>query len=227
MWSKTYSNCMLPMPKAYSSKKYQKFYGIIAQNWVVLIKKYEKWKQNEKLSIIVSPLVKSHICSFLLVRWVTWLHTICVWLNWIDHWSLILDYGLIHTWYLHTTHKPNVQWISISFVWLHVFKCDVCMLNCLMIKPKKIFEYFICFWKWFLSLWSWKFFSKCQILCVEKLYVWPFCDCFREWSQVVKFLRNFNFLKILGREFRKSFVSGSRLRLDSWKSAFCICIFHK
>ena len=25
----------------------------------------------------------------------------------------------------------------------------ICMLNHLSIKPKKIFEYFICFWKWF------------------------------------------------------------------------------
>ena len=104
---------------------------------------YEKWKPIEKFSIIVNTLVRSHICSYLLMRLVTWLRAICVWLDWIDHWRFILDYELIHTWYPHTTHKSNVQWISISFMWLYVFKCDVCMLNCLMIKPKKIFEYFL------------------------------------------------------------------------------------
>ena len=126
----------------------------------------------------------------------------CVWLDWIDHWNFILDYGLIYTWYPHTTHKSNVQCISISFVWLYMFKCDVCMRNCLMIKPKKFFEYFICFWKWFLSLFFLNFFSKCQILCVEKL-------C----------------LAISGREFHDSFVKGSRLRLDQRNSALFICTF--
>ena len=51
-WSNLYSKCMMPKPKAYYSKKYEKFHGIIAKkNWVVLIKKFEKWKSNEKLSI--------------------------------------------------------------------------------------------------------------------------------------------------------------------------------
>ena len=147
------------------------FIASLLKNWVVLIKMYEKWKSNEKLSIIVNTLVRSHICSFLLMRMVTWPRAICVWLDWIGYWRFVLNCELIHAWYPYTTHKSNVQWISISFVWLYVFKCDMCMLNCLMIKPKKIFEYFICFWKLFLSLWLWKFFSKCQILFVEKLYV--------------------------------------------------------
>ena len=115
-----------------------------------------------------------------------WLGVICVWLDWIDHWSFILDYGLIHTWYSHTTHKSNVQWISISFLWLYVFKWDVRMLNCLLIKFKKIFEYFIWFWKWFLLIVFWKFFSKCQNFCVEKLGVWPFRDSFCGWIQVAR-----------------------------------------
>ena len=40
----------------------------LLKNWVVLIKKYEKWKPNEKFSIIVNTLVRSNICLFLLVR---------------------------------------------------------------------------------------------------------------------------------------------------------------
>ena len=46
----------------------KKFHGIVAQNWVVLIIKYEKEKPNEKLSINVNTLVRGHICSFILVR---------------------------------------------------------------------------------------------------------------------------------------------------------------
>ena len=148
-----------------------------------------------------------------------------VWLDWIDHWNFILDYGLVHTWFTHTTHKSNVQWMLISFVWLYVFKCDLCMLNYLMIKPKKIFKCFMCFWKWFLSLWSLKFFPKCHIFNVKKLCVWPFCVCLCKWPLVVKFLRNFNFLKISGKEFHESLTSGSLLRLDLWKFALCICTF--
>ena len=62
-----YLNYMMPKPKTYSSKKYQNFHGIIAQK-LSCIKKYEKWKPNEKLSINVNTLVGGHICSFLLVR---------------------------------------------------------------------------------------------------------------------------------------------------------------
>ena len=46
-----YSNCMIPKPKAYSSKKYKKFHGIVAQKLSCIDQKYEKWKPNEKLSI--------------------------------------------------------------------------------------------------------------------------------------------------------------------------------
>ena len=67
--------CM--MPKPYSSMKYKKFHGINAQKLSCVdkklkikkkIKKYEKWKPNEKLSINVNTLVRNHIRSFLLVR---------------------------------------------------------------------------------------------------------------------------------------------------------------
>jgi len=47
------------------------------------------------------------------------------------------------------------------------------------------------------------FFSKCQFFSVEKLCFWHF----REWPPVGKFLRNFNFLKISGKEFREYFAT--------------------
>ena len=67
---------------------------------------------------------------------ITWLSTSCEWLDWIDHWNFTLDYGLFHIWYTHTTHMPNVQWMSYSFVRLYLSKCDVCVLNHIWINPK-------------------------------------------------------------------------------------------
>ena len=45
------SKSMMPKLKTYSSKKYQKFHGIVTQKLSCIDQKYEKWKSNEKLSI--------------------------------------------------------------------------------------------------------------------------------------------------------------------------------
>ena len=165
-----YSKCMVW--KAYSSKKYQKVpwhrFSKIELYWSKV------WKMDAKMKNFqsnVNTFVGGHICLFLLVRYVTWLRVSCVWLDWIDHWSFILDYKLVHTWFTHTSHKFNVQWMPISFVWLYVFKCDLCILNYLMIKPKfflsilfvfeSVFVYHFCVLK---------VFSKIQICFVEKLH---------------------------------------------------------
>ena len=124
--------------------------------------------------------------------------------------------------------------VQMWFVYAQLCDCTcsnvICVIVraicvCLTSKPKKIFKCFTCFRKWFLSLGCWKFLSKCQNLCVEKLCVWPFCDCFREWFHITIFLRNFNFLKISSREFCKSLMSASQVKLDPWKSALCIYTF--
>ena len=81
----------------------------------------------------------------------------------------MLDYGLIYTWNSHTTHKSNVQWISISFVCLYVFKCDVCMLNRLLIKPKRFFSVFFVFESDFYHLCVLKVFSKSQFFVLKNL----------------------------------------------------------
>ena len=52
------------------------------------------------------------------------------------------DYSTFDT---HITHKSNVQWISISFVWFYMFKCDVCVLNHMWIKQKRFFFFFFLF----------------------------------------------------------------------------------
>ena len=110
-----------------------------------------------------------------------------------------------------------------------MFKCDVCNAQLLDDQNQKDFWVFYLFLE--VSLMFWKFFSKCQILCVEKIYVWPFCDSFREWIQVVRFLGNFNFLKIAGREFRNSLTSALRLLCEClaaqhWPAKFCLVHFH-
>ena len=125
-WSKFVLKCIVPKSKAYLSKKYQKVHGFVSQEFeLYLIKNMKNGSQMKSFQSIVNTLVKGHLCSFLQVRYVTWLRTSCVWLDWIDHWSFILDYGLVHTWSTHTTHKSKVRWMLIPFVWLYVFKCDV------------------------------------------------------------------------------------------------------
>ena len=58
----------------------------------------------------------------------------------------IKDYSTFDT---HTQHT-RLLFIECLF---HLYDCTcsnvMCILNCLSIKPKKIFEYFVCFWKCF------------------------------------------------------------------------------
>ena len=68
------------------------------------------------------------------------------WLNWSlkHHIRLRTISFLIPT---HITHV-YVQWMPYSFVWLYLIKC-VSHTQFLLIKHKKIFECFNCFWKVF------------------------------------------------------------------------------
>ena len=76
----------------------------------------------------------------------------CVCLGWIDHWSCTSNKGLSHIWYpptLHMSmynecliHLSNCNWLNVLYI-----------LNHMLIKHKKIFEYFelflesVLFWK--------------------------------------------------------------------------------
>ena len=42
---------MVPKPKAYLSKKYQKFMALVLKHLSCIDQKHEKWKPNEKFSI--------------------------------------------------------------------------------------------------------------------------------------------------------------------------------
>ena len=113
--------------------------------------------------------------------------------------------------------------MSISFVWLYVFKCDMCMLNCLLITPKKIFEYLMCFWKWFLSLWSLKFFPKCHIFNVKKLCLAILClplqmASSREIFKKFQFLKNFRQ--------RVSWVPSKWFATQTWPVKICPLHLH-
>ena len=90
----------------------------------------------------------------------TWFRTSCVWLDWIDHWSFTLVYGLFHIWYSPTTHKTSIQLMLISFVWLYMFKCDV-YAQVLANQTQKDFWVFFMFLKVILFSCAFSFCSKC------------------------------------------------------------------
>ena len=115
-WSIYVLKCLVPKPKAYLSKISKSSWHCFSKIWLCLIKSMKNGSQMKSFQSNVNTLVRGHICSFLQVRQVTWLRASCIWLDWIDHWNFILDYGLLHTWFTHTTYKSNVPWIPISFV---------------------------------------------------------------------------------------------------------------
>ena len=127
----------------------------------------------------------------------------------------MLDYGLIHTWYSHTTHNSNVQWIFISFVWLYMFKCDMCMLNYLLIKPKIFFSVLFVFGSEYNDPCPYKFFSKSQIFFVEKLSVWQFHDSTHEWMHPIQVKSWNEEISISSQNQAKSFVTQPQVLHES------------
>ena len=85
-----------------------------------------------------------------------------IWLNW----SLKLHIRLRTISILVPTHITHVytQWMSYSFVWLYLFKCFL-HTQFLLLKHKKIFECFNCFWKVFLFLQKISKISKTMLPC--------------------------------------------------------------
>ena len=105
--------------------------------------------------------------------------------------------------------------MRISFMWLYVFKCDLCILNCLMIKPKMIFKYFICFWMCFcVSLVFWDFFQKSKYVLLKNSSRGIFASKSQEKlsRSLTAKMRKLIFIssKILHREFRNSFTTTLR-----------------
>ena len=94
---------------------------------------------------------------------------------------------------------------------LYVFKCDLHMLNYLMIKPKKIFKCFICFWKCLgVSLMFWKFFQKAKSVLLKNSCISIFASKVSR-TQVAKMRKWISISsKILHRESLNSLASHSR-----------------
>ena len=59
-----------------------------------------------------------------------------------------------------------------SFVWLYLIKCVVCVLNYMFDQTKKIFDHFICIWKWFLSLFVFMFSAYFVFHCFKHVFCW-------------------------------------------------------
>ena len=75
------------------------------------------------------------------------------------NWSLKLHSGLGTIPHLTLTH--NTQDFDSNECLSHLCDCTcsngMCILKYLLIKPKKFFECFICFWKWFYTFVSYVF----------------------------------------------------------------------
>ena len=100
----------------------------------------------------------------------------CVWLDWIDHWSFTLVYGLFHIWYSHTTHKTfdsmNVYFICVI---VHVQMWCVYSIAC---RSNPI---------WFLSI-LYIFESVFMLLCFDFLFILYF-SCFSSKTPLEAFSR--------------------------------------
>ena len=78
-------------------------------------------------------------------------------MTWLK-WSLKLHSGLKT--FPHLIHTQHTRFLFNECLF-HLCDCTcsnvICILNCLLIKLKNIFEYFICFWKCFYAFVFWVF----------------------------------------------------------------------
>ena len=130
------------------------------------------------------------------------------WLNW----AFKLHSGLRTIPHLILTHNTQdfVQRMLISFVWLYLFKCDVCMLNHMWIKPKRFLFFLFAFGSDLYHSCFSKFFKL--FLC-EKHVFWVFSWLISCLSSVTSERVQFASFSALDREFRDCFAAVSRVRL--------------
>ena len=160
---------VLKKSKAYSQYWNIKNFKHWSQKWDVLFKNDKMlWflkKPNEKLQrrviIFLWEVIYSHFYN-----WDRPLDLVPVVYDLIE---LIIETSLWTKDY--STFDTHIQHTRVLFNKCLFHLCDctssnvMCMLNCLSIKPKKIFEYFICFLKVFLYFYVLSFCSKCIFLC--------------------------------------------------------------
>ena len=79
--------------------------ALVLKNWVELIK---VWKMEAKWKVFNQcKHFGEESYTFISIHEIGLLTSCYLCMNY--HWSFMLDYGLIQTWYSHTTQKPNVQ----------------------------------------------------------------------------------------------------------------------
>ena len=136
----------------FTNLKYHKFQAPISK-WDVLLKNDQMlWivkKPNEKASKICNHFWgRSYMfISIIEIDLMTYYQLCMTWLNWsLKLHSSTKEYSTFHTHTHHTRLLFNVCLFHLcDYTWSNV----MCILKCLSIKPKKIFNYFICFWKCF------------------------------------------------------------------------------
>ena len=108
--------------------------------------------------------------------------------------------------------------MSISFVWLYMFKCDVCVFNHMWIKPKRLLFFLFafgsdlyhpCFSKFFKFFWC------------EKHVFWVFSWLISCLSSIASYMVQFSSFSTLDREFHNYFASKAYLWKISWEAASC------
>ena len=135
--------------------------------WIVFGQKYEKWKLNEKLSIKCKYIVERSYMFISASEIGQLTRTSCVWLDWIDYWSFILDYGLVHTW-------PHTHHTSLMFNECLFHLCVVCVqmwcvysIACWS-NPIFFFIVFFMFLKVFLCFYVFRVLSKMSVSFLSK-----------------------------------------------------------
>ena len=124
-----------------SNEKLQRY--VIIFLWEVIYAHFYNWDKPLDLVLVVHDLIELIIKASLWTK----------------------DYSTFDT---HTQHTR----LMIVECLIHLCDCTcsnvMCMLNCLPIKPKNIFEYFICFLKWFYTFMLLVFVQNAFLCCSSK-----------------------------------------------------------
>ena len=134
-----FKNMMLN-PKAFSLKKYKKFQDIFARKvWKILFK---VWKSNLNVKLQLMYHFANHINFFnkpfhegpytLIFMHVIGLSRFHAIGDWIYHWRFMQDYGLIRTWYSHTSLMFNEYLFHFC-----MFEFFVSVLKLILVKSKR------------------------------------------------------------------------------------------
>ena len=148
----------------FSKMKYKKFQASISK-WDVLFRNDKKVMSWKKPKVKLSRYVIIFLWEIIYVHFYNWDRPLDLVLVVYDLIELIIETSLWTNNYSTFDTHPKHTRLVFNECLFHLCDCTcsnvMCMLNCLSIKPKKIFEYFICFWKCFYAFMFWFFVSNC------------------------------------------------------------------